>query len=115
MGFCGAQTGGLETAEDLSLFCRAFLALNGRLSVMGSNGQYDDRLPRQECRSIRRTMRRMQGIVPRILSAVLLDSNEVEVTTGDEYCVEHWKLRRSEVGWEVAECLGGEVRISKNV
>ena len=76
---------------------------------MGPNGQFDDRLARQECRSIRRTLRRVQGINPRIVSAVLLNADELEVKTGDAFVALHWKLRRTDEGWQIVDRLGEEV------
>ena len=44
--------------------------------------QYDERLPRSERRAVKRAVRRVQGINPRIISATLTEEGTVEVRCG---------------------------------
>jgi len=77
---------------------------------MGANGQYDDRLSRHDCRNIRRTVRRVQGINPRVVSAEILDSGELEIVTGQGWNYWILNLRRSSDGFEV---VGEPVEVTK--
>jgi len=80
---------------------------------MRANGQYDDRLTREDCRAIRRTMRRMQGINPSVKSATLLDNGTAEVITGGKGDYTWWLLRRTADGWEIAGKLRSEYRMAR--
>ena len=77
---------------------------------MGGNGQYDDRFSRSDCRAIRRTMRRVQRINPKVLSAVLLQNGEAEVVTGNDDDRIWWRLRQTENGWKIVIKLRRELQ-----
>jgi hypothetical protein len=79
-----------------------------------ANGQFDDRLTRQDCRAIRRAIRKAKITYPKVLSAVLLDNGDVEAVAGHYFsttggaCKTWLRMRRTVDGWEVAEELHSE-------
>lgn len=48
-------------------------------------------------------MRRVQGIDPHVLSAVLMNNGELEVITGHNGDRIVWKLRCDDAGWTILE------------